>query len=161
LLLLVYCKPDCPGVFANSFFGLASAVVGMARCAVPARASQFLAGGSEIPLANAGKAPAGTSQRDVPTIAPSGAAYSVVRSSRCDDRTAQRAVPTADAAPTELGSFVNFICYKDASPTGLLPFLHSSFFIRFPAGRAALPRRRDIWADRQVSPTIFIFTPAR
>jgi hypothetical protein len=41
--------------------------VGTARCAVPARASQSSAGGSEIPLANAGKAPAGTSQRNVPT----------------------------------------------------------------------------------------------
>ena len=41
--------------------------VGTVRCAVPARASQSSAGGSEIPLANEGTAPAGTSQRDVPT----------------------------------------------------------------------------------------------
>ena len=41
--------------------------VGTARCAVRARASQSSAGGSEIPLANTGKAPAATSQRDVPT----------------------------------------------------------------------------------------------
>jgi predicted helicase len=41
--------------------------VGTARCAVPARASQSPAGGSDIPLAKKGNAPAGTSQRDVPT----------------------------------------------------------------------------------------------
>jgi hypothetical protein len=40
---------------------------GRGRGAGPARASRSSAGGSEIPLAKTGKAPAGTSQRSVPT----------------------------------------------------------------------------------------------
>ena len=97
----------------------------MARCAVPARASQFLAGGSEIPLANAGKAPAGTSQRNVPTqrrrrgifvepqikmkSSPVGAAYSA---------------PSAfafgfGATKTELDLFGDVMGYKYVSPNGL------------------------------------------
>ena len=50
------------------------AVVGMARCAVrrPALSCPRRAGCSKIPLAKNGKAPAGTSQRNVPTKAPDG-----------------------------------------------------------------------------------------
>jgi hypothetical protein len=41
--------------------------VGTSRCDVPARASQSSAGGSEIPLAKSGEAPAGSAQRANPT----------------------------------------------------------------------------------------------
>ena len=44
-----------------------SSEVGTDRRAVPARASQSLAGGSEMPLVKKGNAPAGTAQRAVPT----------------------------------------------------------------------------------------------
>ncbi len=48
---------------------LAPLMVGTARCAVPVRASQSSAGGSEIPLAKSRKAPAGSAQRANPTRA--------------------------------------------------------------------------------------------
>jgi hypothetical protein len=51
------------------------AVVGMDRWAVPARASQSSAGGSEIPLAKSGEAPAGSAQRADPTSKAARAAW--------------------------------------------------------------------------------------
>ena len=50
-------------------------VVGPSRCDVPARTSQTSAGGSEIPLAKTGEAPAGPAQRADPAIRSARAAW--------------------------------------------------------------------------------------
>ena len=50
-------------------------VVGPSRCDVPARTSQTSAGGSEIPLAKTGEAPAGLAQRADPAIRSARAAW--------------------------------------------------------------------------------------